>query len=173
MPRSCPRTPLPPCPAKPLAGGGRNAGFTLLELVVVLVLLGALAVVAVPRLTESSFRSAAFAEQVAAAFRYAQRLAVATGCEVQVDVSETTHSYALHRRADGSDTSCGTAGPFTLAVLNPAGGGAFAAVATGGVRVTQGLTLRFDAQGLPTPNGGTVIVAGRSIVIEAETGHVR
>lgn len=147
-------------------------GFTLLELVIVIVILGVLAVVVLPRISEGSFRSAAFAEQVAAAFRYAQRLAVASGCEIEVEVSATTHSYALRRRADGTDTSCGTTGGFTLPVANPAGG-AFAATASGGVTVTQGLTLRFDAQGLPTPNGGTVVVGGRNIIIEAETGHVR
>lgn len=172
MPCFRPRAPLLPSPAQPSAGCGRMAGFTLLELVVVLVLLGALAVVAVPRLAESGFRSAAFAEQIAAAFRYAQRLAVASGCEVQVEVSATTHSYRITRRNDGSDTSCGSSGAFTLDVASPAGGN-FTATATGGVLVTQGLVLRFDAQGLPTPNGGTVVVGGRSIVIEAETGHVR
>lgn len=151
----------------------RQRGFTLIELVIVMVLLGVLAAIVLPRLGEGSFRSAAFAEQVAAAFRYAQRLAVATGCEIQVEVNAAAGSYAISRRADGSDTSCGTSGAFTLPVANPAGGGAFAATATGGVAVTQGLTLRFDAQGLPTPNGGTAIVGGRSIVIEAETGHVR
>lgn len=151
----------------------RAAGFTLIELVVVIVLLAVLAAVALPRLVEGSFRGAAFAEQVSAAFRYAQRLAVATGCEIEVQVSTATNSYAIRRRADGTDTTCGTAGAFTLDVPNPAGGGAFAATASGGVSVTQGLTLRFDGQGLPTPNGGTVVVGGRSIVIEADTGHVR
>ncbi len=151
----------------------RESGFTLLELVVVLVILGVLAVIVLPRLTEGSFRSAAFAEQVSAAFRYAQRLAVATGCEIEVQVNSGSNDYAVRRRADGSDTSCGTTGAFTLGITSPAGGGAFAATATGGVTVSQGLTLRFNAQGLPTPNGGTVIVGGRSIVIEADTGHVR
>lgn len=172
MPWFRPRAPLPACPARPFAGGARTAGFTLLELVVVLVLLSALALIAVPRLVESGFRSAAFAEQIATAFRYAQRLAVASGCEVQVEVSAATHSYRLTRRNDGSDTSCGSSGAFTLDVPSPAGGN-FAATATGGVLVTQGLVLHFDAQGLPSPNGGTVVVGGRSIVIEAETGHVR
>lgn len=151
----------------------RSDGFTLLELVIVIVILGVLAVVVLPRIGEGSFRSAAFTEQVATAFRYAQRLAVATGCEIQVEVSAATDSYALRRRGDGSDTRCGSVGAFTEAIPNPGGNGAFSGTATGGVTVTQGLTLTFDAQGLPTPNGGTVVIGERSIVIEADTGHVR
>ena len=156
---------LPPRPSQ--------AGFTLVELVIVIVILGALAVVVLPRLGESSFRSAAFAEQVATAFRYGQRLAVATGCEIQVEVSSATSSYAVRRRSDGTDTSCGTAGGFSLDVPNPGGSGAFSGTATAGVTVTQGLVITFNAQGLPSPNGGTAIVGGRSIIVEADTGHVR
>jgi MSHA pilin protein MshC len=156
---------LPPRPSQ--------AGFTLVELVIVIVILGALAVVVLPRLGEGSFRSAAFAEQVATAFRYGQRLAVATGCEIHVEVSSATSSYAVRRRSDGTDTSCGTAGDFSLDVPNPGGSGAFSGTATAGVTVTQGLTITFNAQGLPSPNGGTAIVGGRSIIVEADTGHVR
>ncbi|HAI60213.1 MAG TPA: prepilin-type cleavage/methylation domain-containing protein [Xanthomonadaceae bacterium] len=168
-------SPGPFLPQHPRRRSWRAAarGFTVLELVVVVVLLGVLAVIALPRLTEGGFRSAAFTEQVAAAFRYAQRLAVASGCEIEVQVSAATHSYVIRRRADGTDSSCGSSGPFTLDVPNPAGGGAFAATATGGVTVSQGLTLRFDAQGLPSPNGGSVVVGGRTLTIEADTGHVR
>ncbi len=148
------------------------SGLTLLELVVVIVLLGALALIAVPRLTDGVFRDRAFSDQVATAFRYAQRLAVASGCEIQVAVSSVTHSYAVTRRSGGSDSACGS-GAFSVEVPNPHAGGAFAATASGGVRVTQGLILVFDAQGLPNPNGGVVVIGARSIVIEADSGHVR
>ncbi len=158
---------------RPLFPSERSAGFTLLELVIVIVILGVLAVVALPRIGEGSFRSAAFAEQVATAFRYAQRLAVATGCDIQVDVSTATNSYRVRRRADGTDTSCGSTGGFTLDVPNPGGSGAFAGTATAGVTVTQGVVITFNAQGLPSPNGGTAVVGGRSIIVEADTGHVR
>jgi MSHA pilin protein MshC len=151
----------------------RQAGFTLVELVIVIVILGALAVVVLPRLGEGSFRSAAFAEQVATAFRYGQRLAVATGCEIRVEVSSATNSYTVRRRSDGTETSCGTAGGFTLDVPNPGGSGAFGGTATAGIVVSQGLAITFNAQGLPNPNGGTAVVGGRSIIVEADTGHVR
>ena len=149
------------------------AGFTLLELAVVIVLIGLLAVVALPRITEGAFRSTAFAEQVAASLRYAQRLAVATGCDIQVEVSSGSNSYAVRRRGGSSDTTCGpSSAAFSVAVPNPSGGD-FAATASGGVQVTQGLALYFDAQGLPNPGGGTAIVSGRSVIVEAQTGHVR
>ena len=162
-----------PLNASPNARRHRSSGFTLIELVIVLVLLGVLGAVVIPRITEGSFRDAAFAEQIATAFRYAQRLAVATGCEVQVAVSSTPSTYSVARRSDGTDTSCGTVGAFTTAIVNPAGGGAFAGTAVGGVTVSQGLSIVFDGQGLPSPNGGSVLLGNRSIVIEADTGYVR
>ena len=158
------------------AGAARagHAGFTLIELVIVLVLLGAIAAVALPRLFEGSFRSSAFAEQTASALRYAQRLAVASGCEIEVEIHTVGGGgYALRRRSGGSDTICGPSDqPFTVAIPSPTGGN-FAATASGGVQVTQGLTIVFDAQGLPVGGGGTAVVAGRSLVVDPETGLVR
>ena len=164
---------LPPLPAIPPALG-RPRGFTLLELLIVLVLLATLGAIALPRLTEGGFRSSAFAQQVAAALRYGQRLAVASGCEIQVQVHTSgSGGYSVRRRAGGSDSACGPAGqPFTVPIPSPTGGD-FSANASGGVQVTQGLTVVFDAQGLPAGGGGTAIVSGRSIVVDGETGLVR
>ncbi|MBS3896309.1 prepilin-type N-terminal cleavage/methylation domain-containing protein [Silanimonas sp.] len=163
---------LPPLPAIPPALG-RPRGFTLLELLIVLVLLATLGAIALPRLTEGGFRSSAFAQQVAAALRYGQRLAVASGCEIQVQVHTSgSGGYSVRRRAGGSDSACGPAGqPFTVPIPSPTGGD-FSAEASGGVQVTQGLTVVFDAQGLPAGGGGTAIVSGRSIVVDGETGFV-
>jgi len=163
---------LPPPRTRPAPGRWR--GFTLLELVIVLVLLGALAAIALPRILEGGgFRSAAFTEQAAAALRYGQRLAVASGCEIQVQIHTSgSGGFSVRRRAGGSDNACGPAGePFTVPIPSP-GGGDFSAEASGGVQVSQGLTVVFNAQGLPVGGGGTALISGRSLTVDGETGFV-
>ena len=61
-----------------------NSGFSMVELIVVILVLGILAAIAMPRFVDlDSFRARAAYDEVAGAVRYAQKLAVASGCEVQ------------------------------------------------------------------------------------------
>ena len=95
----------------------RTSGVTIVELVIVLVILGILSAVAAPRFfSRSGFHERFFFQDSLAALRYAQKLAVASGCEVQVTFSAS--DYALAQRA-----SC-QSGAFSQAVPNPGTGGA-------------------------------------------------
>ena len=90
-----------------------ETGFTLIELVSVIVLLAILSVVALPRLGGMSvFEEKAFFGEVTNAFRYAQKLAQSTGCNVQVTTTST--SYQL---LQGSTCTSST---YDRNVLNPA-----------------------------------------------------
>jgi MSHA pilin protein MshC len=141
--------------------------FTLVELVVTLIIVGLLAAVAVPRFFDlQPFAARGFSDEVLAAVRYAQKLAVATGCAVQVTI--TPAQYVLNRRA----TTC-TTGAFTGAVFNPGtsqpqfsgqppSGVAFAAVP--GVFV-------FNALGQSSA-AVTITVGGRTFQVVQETGFV-
>ncbi|MDT8453186.1 MAG: type II secretion system protein, partial [Gammaproteobacteria bacterium] len=71
----------------------RASGFTLIELIMVLVVLGALAMFVMPRLNTSSYDSLSFQQELKTAIRYAHKTSLAAECEVQVVL--TANSYAL------------------------------------------------------------------------------
>jgi MSHA pilin protein MshC len=143
-------------------------GFTLVELVTIIVLLGVLSVMALPRFFDAGvFRGRGFFDEVANAARYAQKLAVASGCEVELDLSGG--GYALHQR-----DACDGSSAFTRAVPRPAGSGAFAGSPPSGVSmsVTGSPPVVFDSQGRATPGGVTVTIDGRNFTIVGESGYV-
>jgi MSHA pilin protein MshC len=90
-----------------------NAGFSLVELISVIVLLGVLGVVAFGRFTEQNlFVARGFFDDTVTAVRFAQKFAISSGCDVRVIT--TANSYQLRQ-----STTC-TADNFSNPVANPA-----------------------------------------------------
>ena len=140
---------------------GINKGFTLVELVVVIVLLGVLAAFAIPQffnLTE--YRERAAYDEVAEALRYARQLAVASGCEVRVRITGGTYSLQQH------ENDCSSGGWEAL-TGHPVSQGDFDDVNL----ASTPATFNFDAMGRCS-NSVTVNVGGRTISVVAETGYV-
>lgn len=148
----------------------RRSGVTLVELTTVLVIFGILAASAAPRFfSQSAFRESFFFQDVLAALRYAQKLAVASGCDVQVTVSAS--DYSLAQRA-----SCRT-GAFDQAVANPGTGeSSYTNQAPAGTSLASSVSpIIFDALGRAldaslTVADATVTVGARSIDVVGETG---
>ncbi len=154
-------------------------GFTLVELVIVIVLIGVLASVAGPRIVGGqAAETQGFYNELTAAVRYAQKLAVATQCEVQVNIDAGADTYALFfpNDADADSSTCDGAGAGFGAnpVPSPGLDGSFQGSAPQGVDVTGGLAFFYDAVGRPSASGA-VSVAGShvfTLTVEPETGFV-
>lgn len=145
----------------------KQRGFTIVELILVIVIIGILAAVVGPRFfTKSNFDERFYFEEVLSSVRYAQKLAVASGCYIQFSIG--SEGYALNYY-DGGD--CGTG-----QVQDPAGGGHYAKSLKQGVAVQNPLTLTFNSLGSTnaTCPGGicTATVGGFTFRIHAATGFI-
>lgn len=158
---------------------GRNSegarGFTMIELVMVLVLLGIMSVVAVSRFTDTgSFTAISQADQIRSVLRFAQKVAVAQNRAIHVRVDTTAVSACF--------TQCGApiASPSATVAIDD------------GVTLTANPPLPyqmyFDEKGRPyqatdpvgtdasTFTGLVISVSGGgyngTVTVERETGYV-
>lgn len=142
----------------------RQSGFTLVELVMTMVIVGIIAAVALPRFFDSSvFQSRGFADQVQATLRYAQKAAIAQ--RRFVCVAFTANSITL---ATGTTAACGAP------LASPTGDASYVINAPAGITFTVApVNFGFDALGRPSL-AQTINIAGATnpIVVEAETGYV-
>jgi MSHA pilin protein MshC len=154
-----------PMPSKP------QTGFTLVELIIVILITSVLAAAAAPRFFErSAFEERGYYEDTLAALRFAQKLAVATGCQVQASI--TANSFTLNQRA----TSC-TSGAYTKNVFNPGDpGNAYTKTAPSDLTLSPATTLTFNGLGQVSGGAYTITLTGaadtRSITLVPETGLV-
>jgi MSHA pilin protein MshC len=149
-------------------------GFTLVELIMAMVIIGILAAVAAPRFFDDNvFQSRGFADQVQASLRYAQKEAVARHRLVCVTFP-TTARVQLKTAANFGAAACDT----DLASPSgnyPAGQTTYTVDAPTGVTLGGAAAFNFDALGRPSIAATlpiTVSGATNNIVVEVETGYV-
>lgn len=150
-----------------------------MELIVTLIVVGIISAYAASRFFDrTSFESFGFFEESISAVRYAQKLAVASGCDIRVTFSGG--GYSLHRWVDVPNNSCrfNSPGASLVAVTRP-GGGIFSAQAPDGVAVTSAQFV-YDPLGVPRTTGGNVIggestinIGGRTLSVAPHTGFAR
>lgn len=137
----------------------------------VLVLLGILSATILPRFFDvASYRQQAFFDDTLAAVRYAQKLAVASGCRVQVSVS--ANSYVLNMPA--SRNQCLSGVPvFTQPVRDPGTGATTYSHAESGVTLTSApASFVFDALGRASANAVLTVAGAKTINVVRDTGFV-
>ena len=90
-------------------------GFTVIELITIIVLLSIIGIVAFGRLANiNNITDRSFFYDTVTALRYAQKLAVSTGCEVEVNLN--INGFSLHQRTNDCTV---TTNPFSLDVVDP------------------------------------------------------
>lgn len=150
----------------------QQSGFTLIELIMVLVIATALAVVAYPRIAGLGVDEVAFRQEVLGALRYARRLAANSGCAIQFRVRSGSNDFAAYYRDDAAaPADCGSGGFGSNPVPHPVDSGAYTGAAPSGVTIADGLTVVFDSLGRAAV-GGSATVGGESITVESGTGYV-
>ena len=139
------------------------AGFTLVELVMTMVIVGIISAVAIPRFFDTNvFQSRGFADQVQATLRYAQKVAIAQRRNVCATYTASPARLALTVTVTAS---CDTA-------MNLPGGSVNYIDSPSGVAFSMTpASVTFDALGRPNP-AAVATVGTTTITIEAETGYV-
>ena len=139
----------------------RQAGFTVVELIVVIVVLGILAGVALPRLNNSAPEDAlGTRDTVKGLLRLAQRLATSKQTGVCLVRAGATTVRVVYGTAGGCN---GTP------LLEPGTGSAIVFTAPGGITLSGAAFVRFDATGRPVSANGGAVLAVPS-VINVNTG---
>ncbi|MRV71486.1 prepilin-type N-terminal cleavage/methylation domain-containing protein [Duganella sp. FT92W] len=148
----------------------RDHGYTMVELIVVMVVLGIISAIAIPRLMGNDMAGPAFRAEVVSALRYAQKTAVShrrlvcatvTSGAVTLSIASASGAAACNTPLslpDGSDSysskdSAVTATATTL-YFQPAG------------------TITSDGAGTATTAGSIAITGLTSIAIQGATGYV-
>ncbi|MDP1527274.1 MAG: type II secretion system protein [Rhodocyclaceae bacterium] len=166
-----------------------NAGFTIVELIVTMVIIGIMAVTVVPRFNlMSGFSARGYADQIESYLRFTQKSALASRRVTRLELSNCTPANGACNSAPAlcvaenysAAPACGTACPVSgcsagwCALRLP---GQFASPQSR-VTVSDATTVCFDAMGRPI-NGGLMISVGdesgtlaRTVTVENETGYV-
>lgn len=149
----------------------REAGYSLVELVLVIVILATIGMLAGPRFFDNdAFDERGYYDELASALRYAQKIAVASGCRVAVDI--TANSYSLSQQAPQAGHCDPTDLSFPVAVRLSTGD-VMTSTAPASVITAPALTIVYDAQGRTNLAANQLVSVGsKTLYIQADSGLV-
>jgi MSHA pilin protein MshC len=146
-------------------------GFTIVELVVVIVIVGVLSAIALPKFFDNrTFAERAYFEEVAASLKLAQKLAVGTGCPVRMTIAAS--GYEARQQAVAG-TRCASGDTTWTVEVQTTDGGVLAGTPPSGVSAGPSFTVVFDSLGATNLAANqTVTVGTHSLTLQAASGYV-
>jgi MSHA pilin protein MshC len=148
----------------------RSAGFSLFELIIVIVLLSILSVYSLSSLfDQDEFAARGFFDDTVNAVRFAQKLAISTGCEVRVAINASDYQLLQSSTCSASD--------FVNPVANPANRGLNYQNLNmpSGFSLSPATTITFNALGVPGSDEVITLTDGStsySFNLSGQTGLV-
>jgi len=150
-----------------------SVGFSMLELVVVLVVVGALAAVALPRMLKlGDLDEPAFADEVASTLRYARKLATATRRVVCVSVASDGITLTMDHRAPESYLSLSCAASPMVEIPGSHCAANKVCTPSGVALSATPASFRFSGSG-ESNTDVTVTVGSKTLSINRFTGYIR
>lgn len=151
-----------------------SRGFTMVELITIIVILGILAVAALPRMNSAtSFRSVEFRDQVIAALRFAQKTATSHRRLVCATLTQTSVALAIDN-SNPKNSSCDVGLPIP-GTATPT----LSATQDGFASSPNPSVLYFQPDGRMTSDAAGVTIAnfdntvdGSNVVVRGATGYV-
>ena len=149
----------------------KTNGFTLVELIVVILLIGILSIFAAPKfINDNTFKARGTADEIITSIRHAQRLAMTRGEQYKIDIEPTKYHVIK-----SVDTGSG------VEVRHPNGESQYLIDSTNGLPanlIKSTVTVEFNSLGQPVNNAGVLIASDTDISIppftiriEEETGY--
>jgi prepilin-type N-terminal cleavage/methylation domain-containing protein len=155
-------------------------GFTIIELVMVIVITAILAMLAIPRFESFySLKLSGAVKKAMSDIRYVQQMALARNTNTRIIFNTATDTYeAQEENPRGSANWQYLKDPFTKAnqVVNYRTDPQYKGVSIANVNFNSGNILQFDWQGTPQSEGQVTFTCRgntRIIIVEANTGRVR
>jgi MSHA pilin protein MshC len=152
--------------------GAPARGYTLIELVLVIVIAGILAAIVGPHFfDQGAFAQRGYADAIAAALRMAQKAAVASDCPAEVNIS--SGAYAVQQQAAAGNTCNPSDATWSTPVVG-LDGAAVQGSAPANVSASPIGAYVFSGSGALSAAPATSLSVGTAtITIDAQTGFVQ
>ena len=145
-----------------------QTGFTMVELIVTMILIGIMSAVAIPRISSlGTFNARGFRDQTIATLRFAQKTAIAQRRAVCVAIGSTGTGVTLTIATSDTKTICSNAADFVS--LTPP----FSPKAGSGLSGSDFTFLRIGETSQASGSITLTITDADPITIDAVTGYVR